>query len=545
MHRRNTSTLHCVTPPRRRWRAVAHTLMMGLAGLACVASGPATAAELRLADAVRMALAGNANVLVQETRIDVARGQQLQAAGQFDLVLAAGTNYSKLISSPLSGAPLTSAYANEYQTSVSKLLRNGMSATVSLDGVSNRGGLANQAVGSEATLGATVGIPLLRGRGARAVTAVEDAATLTVQVSRHEYRNQISQVLYQTLTAYWTYRVREALHQAAISDEQRSENLLASTQKLVEASEKPRADLVLLRADLADKTGARQAAALALVDARAALGRLLGLDADGVAQLAAPADALPAVGTLRAPDAAALATLRADAQSRRADLLSLGSQIGAASRLAEAASDNLKPRLDLELGLSYSKVVDGEQFLHPSARARTGPAVVARLNYQFPVQNRTARGALVERAALLTGLQLQQRDLAHSVAGGVDNALQAVLSSAAQLKVAEQALQLYEQAVSQEIVKQKNGIATLIDVINIESRFVNARVSFLLAQLAQATAIARLRLETGTLLPAPLTTPLALGSGAGAAAVPFDRYALDLRDLAGLGPLARQLSLPN
>lgn len=525
MDRQNTAATHQCTHKLQQINATA--IGLALAGLVfCTASRAAVAPELRLADAVRMVLEKNRDVLVQETYIDTYRGQYLQAAGQFDFVLSSGANYSQLISSPLTGTNESKAFSTGYEVGGAKLLRNGVTAAVSLATLSNHSNLPGALREREAKLGVTLVLPVLKGRGAREVAAVEDAAMLRIQASHHEFRTEISRILYQTLVAYWTYRVRGALHQAAVSSEERSRNMLASNKKLVEASEKPRADLVLLQADLADKTVFRQAAALALNDAKSALGRLLGLGGAEISALPAPADALPAVGAMRVLTDAQLAGLRADALARRTDLLALAKQIEANQRLTEAARHGLLPKLDLEVGVSYSKAYQTD-----ISRSLAGPSVIARLNYQFPLQNKTARGVLLERSAQLTGLLISQRDLASDVASGVDSALQSVLSSAEQLNVAQEALQLYEKAVNQEIIKQKNGIATLIDVINIETRFVNARVNFLQAQLAHATAIARLRLETDTLLPGPSDPDANV-----------DRFALDMRDLAGLGPLEKQLS---
>lgn len=534
MDRQNTEAASQCAHKRQQINAVA--LGMALAALVfCKAAPAAVLPELRLADAVRMVLAKNRDVLVQETYVDSSRGQYLQAAGQFDFVLSSGANYSQLISSPLTGANESKAFSTGYEVGGTKLLRNGVTAAVSLATLSNRSNQPGGLHGREATLGVTLVLPVLKGRGAREVAAAEDAAMLRVQASRHDFRTQISRVLYQTLVSYWTYRVRGALHQAAISSEERSRNMLGSNKKLVEASEKPRGDLVLLQADLADKIVARQAAALALNDAKSALGRLLGLDAADTSALPAPADALPAVGTMRVLTDAQLLGLRADALARRTDLLALAKQIDAVERLTEAARHGLLPKLDLEVGVSYSKAMAGREnptYQNDISRGLAGPSVIARLNYQFPLQNKSARGVLLERSAQLTELLVSQRDLESEVATAVDSALQSVLSSAEQLKVAQEALLLYEQGVNQEIIKQKNGIATLIDVINIEARFVNARVNFLQAQLAHATAIARLRLETDTLLPSP-SDPDA----------DIDRFALDISHLAGLGPLEQQLSL--
>jgi len=533
MHRKEIKkTYRCRHELSRIGSMVAGVMLSAL--VVCSGVQAAEMPALHLADAVRMALSKNRDVLVQETYVDSYQGQYMQAAGQFDFVLSSDANYSRLMGSPLLGLDDTKSYTAGYEVGASKLLRNGMTAGVSLGTANYHGGLPTDAHGREATLGLTLVLPLLRGRGAAEVAAVEDAARLRVQASRDDLRTQISQVLYQTLVAYWTYRVREALLQAAVSSEDRSRSMLASNQKLVEASEKPRGDLVLLRADLADKIVVRQAAALALNDARSALGRLLGLNAAETGALPAPADPLPAATDMRALDDTQLAALRADALARRTDLRSLQKQLEGAERLTQSARDGLRPRVDLEVGVSYNKGLAGGEPAYQNLIGRNlaGPSVTARLNYQFPVANRTARGVLLERSAQQTELMISQRDLASAVTSAVDSALQAVLSGAEQLNTAQEGLLLYEQAVNQEIVKQKNGISTLIDVINVETRFVNARINALQAQLAYATAIARLRLETNTLLPTP-SDPDA----------DVDRFALDMGALGGLGPLEKQLSI--
>lgn len=111
-------------------------------------------------------------------------------------------------------------------------------------------------------------------------------------------------------------------------------------------------------------------------------------------------------------------------------------------------------------------------------------------------------------------------------------ALENLARTGTQFSSAQAALGLYQEAVAQEIVKQRNGIATLIDVINVETRYVSAQINVLQLQLAYAQAVARLRYESGTLLPPPAPDGL-----------PEQRLTLDPADLAGLGPL-RNLLLP-
>ncbi|MYN04194.1 TolC family protein [Pseudoduganella sp. DS3] len=515
--------------PDRKRRGVCAALAMALAGSpAAYAAAP----PLRLVDALHRALSANPDLQVQQAATEAARGQLQQATGQFDTVLGAGAEYARQqVPSPLPGALQGTTYSAGYRAGARKQLRSGPTLGASLDAKSYQdSALPGAQAPATVTLGVTLNLPLLRGRGGREVAAIEDAASLQLQASELALRDSAAQALHRTLSAYWAYAIQFALEQVARDSEQRSRELLASTQKLVDAAEKPRGDLVLLQADLADRVASRQAAALALSEARIALGRLLGMDGAAIAALAAPADALPAILAIGMPAEAQLIQLRTAARQRRPDLAALGAQVAAAQRQTEAAQHRLLPDLNLQLGVGYAKAHDGSNrypWWGEAGRVQHGASLSARLVYEFPLQNNAARGTLRERAAQLEQAALRQRDLEAAVAAGIDSAVASLATRSAQLQVAQQALALYERAVGQEMVKQKNGIATLIDVINVESRFINARTSYLQTYLAYAQAMARLRYESGTLLPVAGT-----------------RFELDPAELAGLGPLASQLAPP-
>jgi outer membrane protein TolC len=502
-----------------------------------------SAQQLHLADAVHLALIQNPDIKVQRTQVEAAFGQQQQAAGQFDWAVSSGLNYERTIS-PLTGSAVsggaygsvdrTRVFATGYQAALSKQLRNGLIVGAGFDASGTQDATRSPAAPQQnlARLNVSLTVPLLQGHG-QAVTAVEDAAALTAQARRYDLLDSAAHALYNTLVAYWTYRARIELEKIAISSEERSRSLLESTQKLVDASEKPAADLVLLKADLADKVAAREAATLAHTEARQALGRLLGLDASAIAALPEPAEALPGGAAPPQAKLPSLAVLRAQALARRPDVRALALLLDAAQRNVEGARDLLKPRLDLNMGLAYAKASEGEgryRLFSEPGRYQSAPSVFATLSFAFPIANNQAKGLVRERSAALSQVAIQQSDLATGVATGVDFALQSLMSSASQLDVGRSGLALYEQAVRQEITKQRNGISTLIDVINTEARYISARIGFLQAQLGYATAIARLRLETGTLVPVSDTS---------------DRFSLDPDDLGGFGPLASQTFTPS
>ncbi len=512
------------------------SVIRGLILVSCslLLSNTSNATQLSLAEVLRLALHQNADIRVQQSEVDAARAVQQQAAGQFDWLLSSSLDYSKTVTPQLPPALLAQKrqFSTGYSVGLSRQLRNGFVFSGDMQAGSSESD-PNNTQQNNIKLNVALTVPLLRGKGALATQANEDAAKLSVLRSRYDLRERAAKTIFSALLAYWDYRTRFALYNVALDSERRSLGLMESTQKLINAAEKPRADLVLLQADYGDKRANKEAAALALSETRKNLARLLGLSLADMRALAEPADDFPALQSHIQGLISQQAAINTLALRQRGDFQSLSLQMAALQRQLQAAQERLKPQLNVKLGVGYGRVSEGGSrygFIGEAGRNQNEPSVSAQLSYQFPLENNVAGGALKELNARVQQLSYKQRDLLISVESGVDSALLALQSTAAQLQVAQNGLSLYEQAVKQEIIKQKNGIATLIDVINVEARFVSARVNYLQLQQAHANAIARLRYETGSFFPQQLLDD-----------ADTDTFNLDTRDLLGLGSLAKLL----
>jgi outer membrane protein len=515
-------------------RVLSLTWLFGLAALPVTF---AHTAELHLADAIELALAKNPDIVVQRYQANSIRGLEMQAKAQFDWALAANTYLSREITPfnandvSADGSPVwdqTRQISAGYQVGVSKQLRNGLIFGTSV-----------VAAGRDTTPGAAVGqqnivklnvlltVPLLRGSGKKNVTAQETAARLAVLASEYTGRNQVAQTIHDVAVAYWTCVSRIALEQIAFDAEQRSENLLRSIQKLVDKAEKPRADLVLVEADHADKVVTRKAAALSSLNAKNSLGRVLGIDATAITQLSVTPGAIPTAQFVPAISERQISALGTKALQRRPDLSALNLQMEAATELLAVARDKLKPQVDLQLGASYGKASVGGShfgFINMPGRTQTGPSVSTLLSFQFPIENNYASGALAQSGAAVDQLAIRIRDLRIAIVNSVEAAAAAVSSSAERTQIAKDGLALYQQAIEHEVIKQRNGISTLIDVINVESKYVGSRVNHLEVELEYAIAMANLKLAAGTLLP-----EVAPGDSA------LDRITIDVDALQGQG----------
>lgn len=519
-----------------------------MAFMLCMALPIASAeGELSLTEAVRLALERNPNVLIQTRQVDVMRARTLQAAGQFDWMLTANAGYNRTMTpfvdastlsnnvDGLSAPGQTLDLATSYGVGIGREFRNGMTLGATVGSTADYAPANAPLQQNNVKLDVSLTVPLLAGGGERTVAAQEDAARLNAVASGYDLRDRVAQTLQSVVLAYWNYRAQVELEKVAASSEERSLALLNSTQKLVDAAERPPADLVLLQADHDDKIVARQAAELARHDARQSLARLMGLDAAETLHLSAPSGVFPDAPASSTPPVPQTDRLTDAALRQRPDVKSLALHMQAAQRQLDAATRNLRPQLDLSVGVEVAKASEGGGhfgFAGDPAYTQSSPTAFARLTYRFPLQNNGARGAAAESTALLSQLAIQQRDLQNGVASDVESALRALRTATLQMQSARSGLAAYELAVKQETIKEKHGISTLMDVINTESRYENARASYVQIQLAYATALIKLRYVTGTLLPA------AEGD------TDSTTFSLDPATLMGLGPLAAQFGSP-
>jgi outer membrane protein TolC len=74
------------------------------------------------------------------------------------------------------------------------------------------------------------------------------------------------------------------------------------------------------------------------------------------------------------------------------------------------------------------------------------------------------------------------------------------------------AVQVSQKAVSNEIEKLQLGHSTVVDQIIVADRFSNTRLKRALASARYATAVVRLRYESGMLVPADVPMPASITS---------------------------------
>jgi outer membrane protein TolC len=334
-----------------------------------------------------------------------------------------------------------------------------------------------------------------------------------VQASRHDLAQSVSLATFDVVSAYWSYLSAQRTRAIAADAEAGAQTRAADVERLIAADRLPAAERDLVTADVASKRSNRISAEQALLEARSALGRAIGLEAGESFALPPPGDEYPEAGPAAADVLNRLPALRDAAREHREDLRAADLRVEQARMLLEAFRANLRPQLDLNLSLGSSGLIEGsassDYWSALSTRLR-GPNVGVSLSYQFAVGNNVAAGQLAQRISTHEQATIRRRDLRDAVLTEVETLAHAVRRLGIQLAEARSAVALFARSVENEETRRQLGTGTLIDVINVSDRLLQARLSLDSAQLGYALAVARLRLATGTLTRLDSADPAAM-----------------------------------
>jgi outer membrane protein TolC len=476
-------------------------ILLGTLGVAPAALAQQTqAGGLGLLEALRLTLARDPNIAIQETRVESSRGALEVASSPFDPVLSSSA------SREAADTPVSESASRQRSTVLDSIsynvpFRSGLQIQpgISFDRESAPGGPAV----NTGTVFFRIRQPLLQGRGRDVVAAGELSARRELVASGLDLRFATAQRMMTVAAQYWQTRATQLNLEVLISSEQSSRDLLDTTRKLVQADETPAAELVQLEADLAAAESARINGERALFAARQGLGREIGLDPGEIATLPPPSDPFPALRPEDLPPLADAGRLVDLAVRHRADLRAARERQAEFDILARAAEDALKPQLDLVLTPSYTGFTEGGtagSFFSPLFRNIPGVSTLLSLNFSLPTGRLLARGRLIEARASQRQSSLLADLVVKGIGADVPTALDAVRRNAQQLQRAAEAVRLFEKTVSNEEKKLRAGTSTLINLITQRDRLTFARQVQVSAQLSLALSLLDLRFQTGTLL---------------------------------------------
>ena len=456
-----------------------------------------TAGSLSLLRAITTSLKKNPDIQISETLVTFNQGALQAAGGAFDPLVSANTNVTE-----------TNRKLRETNSSINiqQQLRSGFVLGSTLS-VQSRNMFDTPPPGSVATLGLSIGFPVLRGRGTYLTSASENVAKLVLKKSEYDMRHAASVAIYSTAVAYWNLRAAQETLLAQRESEMRAQRLVGDIERLIKAGERPAADINLINGNLASKRVTRLAAEQDLINARLALSEKIGLDyIDFNATLNAGEEFPQYVGDVRLIENNAILVARAT--ENRFDLKSYRTNLEALRIAVDSARDDLKPLLGVTIGANYAGNTTGENPLLVFGRRTGDPQLTATLNYTWDIVNNKSKGNYLSRSATYDQQIVVIRSLQASIGVGVENAVAFYNRSVQQLAETQSTVELYTKIVENEKKKLQIGSATLLDLVNVESQRQDVLLNHINQRAAYALSIAALRFQVGELIKDGPETPV-------------------------------------
>jgi outer membrane protein TolC len=488
------------SPPAGVLRRAALAAALLAAGALGAPAG-ARADALSLDNAVRLALANNRSIQVDNYSRAIARANLLAAYGTFDPAINFNRSYTQAYSAssatPDNGflPPATLIEADYYSVGLGGLLPWGLQYSIGGTAQNQRGAYNGFANNFLTTGGVTLTQPLLRGFGFGANLLGVRVARANRRISEWQYRQTVIDTITNVAIAYSNLAAAHEALRIAQKSRDLAAGLLSENERRFQVGSMSANDVTSARARTALREEAILIATRALRDSDNQLRLLLGEDAfpaDGpLLEIAAPI--APDVTARPADDLKQAYALRPDYQQAR-----LGLEKGRYN--AAAARNQLLPQVDFVGNYGYTGydqnfAASRRQVADQDRRAYSAGVVVS-IPLTFAKGRGQARAARLQVSQAEADLKRLEENIALAVAAAAGQ----IETTEKRVAATQAALKLTQQSLDEEIKKLRAGASSTFNVLYIQDQLAAAEYSFYQAQSDQRRAAALYEHETGTAL---------------------------------------------
>ncbi len=357
-----------------------------------------------------------------------------------------------------------------------------------------------------ATARIALDVPLGKNRGQAAVTAPERAARYNYEAARQLALQTGSDQALETLQAYWRVAADRDRVTALEGSVELAQRIDQAVQDLIQAQELPRVERERSRARVAEAQGQLASARQQLVTSRLELARVMGVGPEGIAD--ADFDSLASGApwlNIAVPEVEGWVTL---AKQRRRDLLASEQFVLANRTLEQASRINLRPEVTLALNISYSgleesfeeRFYDLEGFWKAASGKVAGPSYGVALRFSVPFGNHQARGKLVQSESNTLRAEIERTDLERTIELRAREAVAAWQRARSEMESRAQQLEQQRLVVEQSLEQLKAGDLSVLDLLQVESQYLQARLGWIEAARVVLDQVTRARYEVGVLL---------------------------------------------
>jgi HAE1 family hydrophobic/amphiphilic exporter-1 len=467
--------------------------------------------RLSLDDAIRLTLANNTEVRINQLQYEASAFSLLRAYQPFDPLFVSSfrpTRTTSPTTSTLQGAPTLSDLTQQTSMSYTQIFQTGTSYSVGFNTSRNTTNstfaLFNPSYFSSLNLSVTQ--PLLRRRGLLPNRAPITIARRNVQQSLANFQAQVNDAIARAVNQYWdVVQSRKDLEVLRKSLEL-AEATYKQNKRALELGALPPLDIYRSESQVAQRRLAVIQAEYRLKQLEDDFRRTIGADLD--LQVAALDLDLTEKSESDAP--LSIVDLRealARALGRRPELESVRQQLANTDTNIQVANNNMKPDLNLtgfysSSGRGGTSATEIGGFRDSVSQLSTFdfPTYGVNLELRLPIRNRAAEADLGN--AMLTKrrnlYELRQREQA--IALEVKNAVNQLEQSRLSVSAAQIALDLARKNLAAEERKYELGVQTIFFVLDAQTQLAQAEQSLLQAHISYQRAVTALERSTGGLL---------------------------------------------
>jgi outer membrane protein len=448
------------------------------------AHGAAAEQPLTLMQALQRAVAGNVDLRRERVNILVADAGILAARGQFDFLLGAGLTFQRQTQPSLSSQDISSGFTNDLALSLqlSRTLESGGSVRLALqnDAINTNSRLScGSLAGAPQTctyynsnLGLTFNHPLLRGLGVEVTQANLRKARIEKDLALLNRQMRAANVLRDVITAYWelAFATQDLAIRRSAVDLAREQ--LRITKAQVDVGRLAPIDQAAVERAIGDRLQDVAVSEQNLYFRTLDLWRLLGIPAD---------PSLPMFAAAETPSAATR-DMDATAEVKRAletnpQLRALKTGLALNAIDVQTARDTLKPRLDF-VGTLGSRGRNSN--LTETLTSATGLDELtwsAGLNFQFPLENRTANGQLRGAELTLEQNRIDAGILELTIRDTVMRYAFQIHTAATRVDLAKQTVGFAQQNLEAEKARFSVGRSTNNEVLRLQQELKTAEIN--------------------------------------------------------------------
>jgi len=410
---------------------------------------------------------------------EAAEGARIAAAGSFDTQLSASLSEtdSNTPLAPYNSLTSVDSKVRKAKFSVSKTLRSGVNVTGQLaasETIDNTYGTPDENINSAAV---AVSIPLYD-------IITNNAAGLQEKSAAEDKRAAVFRYYH----AWWTYLTYYKLMKIYDNSRDSTGRYLKDYKKLVEAGERPSADLYQLEAQYRYIAMEAKEAEKNFMSAGYSLCTAAGMDCDGD-PLPEPSGEWLASELLGSVD---------DSTETRFDILSASASLESAKLLTEAYKRGEKP--DISISFSLERKQSKEKLFGYSSQDNSGTTVYSQIDFSTYHENSAAIGQLYYQMALYRQAKLRLNELRRTAAIDLQSAVAELKYANESVSLADETVELYAKALEMEKRKQSLGMSTVLDVLGTSIKHRDAMLERVSYQLNAASAAVKYLYVSGGLI---------------------------------------------